>query len=600
MKNIFLTEILNDYYVTVGILKASLTACSVKASGKKVDLIKAVEKFFLNTPIEKLLTIFSKEEVCAFAEAAHNNYEVNAQNFHCKYEFEFPVKKYTGKIFNLTFNRIEGGGREGVIYIFAKDFIDRIKHSLENPNKARTTYIDNIPKFYESVCDGIKRDIKIFSGEETALLEMLEFLRLIHSKNLKMTPKTQMPTAGAVKTSYEALIVEDINVTSPIEDQEDSLETIRPYALIHLAIQCKWASLDAKNIVRITKKGSIFLSSESIEDYKEGVLRYFKSNQFDEFHRIDHIKGQQGKGRRKLTSPMTRRLDIIEALKLLDNKWLGFDDCFKFIFKHGFGFEVTRNLWHLYFSEREYGSLGDSGDAEVGVKKQYLRVLLMEYMATLGMIDIAYVYPHDLWPEMGDYWGVDDYYYCSGYDGLLYIKLNKLGAYILGIKNTYNKAASINEPLHVLPTEEIIVSKKISILDKLFLNKFANHLADLTWKIDDKKTSLYLENGGSIEKIVHFLEVRSKNSLPKLLLDGFKTINNKVVSVDVITNCIALTLNNKEIALTLSLENSTKKYCALVQKNKLYIASSDVRNFYKAVKKLGYSIPLLSEQYDLK
>jgi hypothetical protein len=50
--------------------------------------------------------------------------------------------------------------------------------------------------------------------------------------------------------------------------------------------------------------------------------------------------------------------------------------------------------------------------------------LFLESLATLGLLDVAYVYPHHLWPEFSGHWGTDDLCFCGRYDGLLYARPN--------------------------------------------------------------------------------------------------------------------------------------------------------------------------------
>jgi hypothetical protein len=44
-------------------------------------------------------------------------------------------------------------------------------------------------------------------------------------------------------------------------------------------------------------------------------------------------------------------------------------------------------------------------------------------------VDIAYVFPHHLWPELGDRWGKDEMSFCSGMTGCS-TRLNGLGAFV--------------------------------------------------------------------------------------------------------------------------------------------------------------------------
>jgi hypothetical protein len=70
----------------------------------------------------------------------------------------------------------------------------------------------------------------------------------------------------------------------------------------------------------------------------------------------------------------------------------------------------------------------------------YLRALLFEYAATLGMIEIAYTRPEETPHSFGDAYGLDEFEYLSRYDGLLGLRLTGLGAYALGLTDAYTAA----------------------------------------------------------------------------------------------------------------------------------------------------------------
>lgn len=70
----------------------------------------------------------------------------------------------------------------------------------------------------------------------------------------------------------------------------------------------------------------------------------------------------------------------------------------------------------LCFGELHYGRISDTG----ALNAQFLRALFLESLATLGLLDVACVYPHDLWPEFSRHWGIDDSCFCGRYDGLVF------------------------------------------------------------------------------------------------------------------------------------------------------------------------------------
>ena len=127
----------------------------------------------------------------------------------------------------------------------------------------------------------------------------------------------------------------------------------------------------------------------------------------------------------------------------------------------------------MYFGELQYGHLGDAGD---DIERQYLRAFLMESLATLGVVDIAYVYPQGLWPELSGSWGTDDLEFCGRYDGLLYVRLSSLGAYCLGVTEAYEPpAAEKRSLLKVLANRELAVSggEELTPADRATLELFA-------------------------------------------------------------------------------------------------------------------------------
>ncbi|WP_228059050.1 hypothetical protein [Nostoc sp. LEGE 06077] len=74
----------------------------------------------------------------------------------------------------------------------------------------------------------------------------------------------------------------------------------------------------------------------------------------------------------------------------------------------GYDFEVTRNPLNLYISDSHYGSLGNNGDDWEILQSRYALCLLFKYLATLGMINIAYVHPGSICLDYTDLWGTDD------------------------------------------------------------------------------------------------------------------------------------------------------------------------------------------------
>ena len=116
-------------------------------------------------------------------------------------------------------------------------------------------------------------------------------------------------------------------------------------------------------------------------------------------------------------------------------RWVALDELFRYVRAHYLGPTIERSEhsslyvgWSMEAGWLEYAGT-DYWDVVVGT---YLRAVLWEYVATLGLIDIAYTYPEDSARDVGGLYGFDDEY-LSRYDGLLGVRLTPLGAYVLGL-----------------------------------------------------------------------------------------------------------------------------------------------------------------------
>lgn len=68
----------------------------------------------------------------------------------------------------------------------------------------------------------------------------------------------------------------------------------------------------------------------------------------------------------------------------------------------------------------------------------YINTILMEYLAAIGAVDVVYTYPeNETFP--GQAFNYDELIY-SRYDGLLYFRINPLGAYLFGQADGYESS----------------------------------------------------------------------------------------------------------------------------------------------------------------
>src|SRR5205823_4003266 len=139
---------------------------------------------------------------------------------------------------------------------------------------------------------------------------------------------------------------------------------------------------------------------------------------------------------------------------------------------------------------------------------RYILVVLFEYVATLGLIDVAYLPPQSARDDYQDRWGADDLSCLSRYDGLLYLRINPLGAWCLGLTEHYEAPPTpAVDVLRVLPNLDVVVTKPpLPAADRLVLERFAEPQTENSWKLTPAKLLAVLEEGGSVDELEEFLK----------------------------------------------------------------------------------------------
>jgi hypothetical protein len=266
--------------------------------------------------------------------------------------------------------------------------------------------------------------------ERAAQQDLHTVLRLLDKGKSVVSEKTLRASSAAVQEIASLLRDGDFYDSTPKQNTWDQeVGPMKAFAWPLLVQAAKLAELHGKKLA-LTKAGRHALSAPPAETLRLIWQRWVKSTLLDECNRIDAIKGQHGKGKRALTAVEGRRTVIAAALKQCPvGSWVKVDDFLRFMIAAGFNFEVTREPWDLYIADPQYGSLGYEGyhDWEI-LQGRYVFCLLFEYAATLGMIDVAYVNPAGVRLDFQKMWGTDDLEYLSRYDGLIYFRLNALGA----------------------------------------------------------------------------------------------------------------------------------------------------------------------------
>jgi hypothetical protein len=442
------------------------------------------------------------------------------------------------------------------------------------------------------------RPLHVFEGERIAPAELGRVLRLIQGGKVKVTPKGGRPTDASARLVAQALVVPDFDLEMSPEHRRDPWDTkyyqaagpVRAHAWPVLVQQCGWARQKGGSLA-LTPAGRDILQQFTPEKHREGVRRCLEDDNFDELNRVNHIRGQGGKAKRWVSKPGLRKLSLVEAMDPFPvGRWLEFNEARRVVEATSGDWDVLPdNVGGLYFCELQYGCIYDTN----GINRQYLRAFLMETLGTLGLLDIAFVYPHRLWPDLGGGWGTDDLAFCGRYDGLLYVRLNPLGAHVLGFADDYVLSEEESPGLfRVLPNHDLVLTEgTLNPADRAMLELLAVPQSDQVWRLDPGPMLGHVESGASFSDLTGYLESNAIGAIPKTIRTFLAEIEGRLDACRSRQDAVLLEWKDEALAQLIASSTGTRKYCHHAGDNRLVVPAKKLAAFTRALKQLGYVLP---------
>jgi hypothetical protein len=254
---------------------------------------------------------------------------------------------------------------------------------------------------------------------------------------------------------------------------------------------------------------------------------------------------------------------------------------------------VTRDAWRLYICEPEYGSLGYDGCGGWDIlQARYALALLLEYAATLGVVDVACVPPAGARDDYGDLWGTDGLAFLSRYDGLTHLRVNALGALCLGVADAYEPAPTEVRPaLSVLPDFEVAaLGDDLTSADRLALDRYAERTAEHVWRLRRERLLAAVESGDSIERVRDFLATRSATALPDTVAQLLDDVAQRSAALTDRGPALLIECADPALAVLLARDRRTRGLCLLAGDRMLAVPAASEAAFRRAVRGAGYVV----------
>ncbi len=604
---------------TVDDLKKMLQLLPIQARPtRKAELVDAIADCLLGPGLKKLWQELDQLQQAAVAEAVYlTGGRHQAEQFQAKYG-SLPQWRDRSSMYN--YNRPAAKldlffyptGTYTAPSLLPEDLRLQLKAFIPEPKTLTLPSAEQPPQTFrvehryfdyqkrQSVEKAEDVPVVCCSTEQGAQQDLLAVLRLIHLGKVSVSDKTLMPSKAALTTIAPLLQGGDYYSEADEPDNDgpvsrDPIGAIKPFAWVMLVQGGGLASLDGKKL-QLTKAGQKAMGAAPAKTLQTIWKKWLKTTFLDELRRVESIKGQTGKAKRSLTAVSGRRAQIVAALEQCPvGEWVNYDDLKRHMIASAQTFDVSRNPESLYISEPGYGNLYEAGGSWSILQDAYMKCFLFEYAATLGLLDVAYITPYDA-PrgDLSSFWGADDLSFLSRYDGLLAFRLNPLGAFCLGLSDTYTVAPiTTQSTLRVLPNLDIVMTgAPLNPAEHLMMETFTQKTSDAVWKLDREVALKAAEAGHSLPEFYDFLTQASAEALPKTVEQFFADCRSRSQSLQDQGMARLIECADATLAAQIAHDSRTKKYCQLAGERHLVVLLDDETRFRNGLRKLGYSLPM--------
>ncbi|MCP4753097.1 MAG: hypothetical protein GY866_19590 [Proteobacteria bacterium] len=410
----------------------------------------------------------------------------------------------------------------------------------------------------------------IYRNQGTILKELPLVINYIQQGQLKLT-KSGIPQKSALSQLQKYCEAEEFYRKT----EHKELRTLRIELLVHL-----------------------ILKTETKETFKQpldvlaGIFKsYWKTRFFPSLSLATHLKGwnHTSAGFNQHVHP-----NIVDLLKKLPvEEWISFDGIRRYAllrdmdlglvdWKEADRYLYSTSQWKGWGSAKNYIKYEQYDEA---VLKPVVRAVLFLF-ASLGLLDIAYNYPKNAGIRQ------KEKPYLTVYDGLEYIRLTELGAYLFEGKKRYLPEVENEEPAEiVLDEERLIVS--LSRNDKmmgLVLETFAEKIGRNRYKVDFTSFLKGCSSKDDIQEKIRLFKRKVVSNPPEIWHDFFSKALFRVNPLEPQPNLVVYRLrpDDNELIRFLTTDKTIKKYVLKAEGYHIAIREEDFDKVKKRLEHFGY------------
>lgn len=587
-----LSEIL--YQQTNDILKRLAGLCGCSKHTRKDDLVRCIHQTLL-TPasFQRLWHQLDNLSKKAVAAAYHNEGEFNATAFVAQYSSlpERPQSKWSWEFKPILLDLFLYSPTPYHAYaastpIIPADLMPLLAKLVPPPEKFQVLGLREGPK---RVMDRYRQPVDLIcvETEQTGLHDLVAYLRLVNEGKITTDYMSGRATLASIKQIVATLLQGDF-LPLPPDGKYRANQTIRPFGLDVFAREAGLVKISPQNKAQLTSAGQKFYQTQEVELLLEAFETWSHGGRFDELSRIAAIKGQKSRST-LLTGPASRREPIIEALSWCPaGVWIDLEDFYRAVKIWHFDFDVEKTVYsNLYVGDKEYGALYGEIYWPV-VKGSYIKVVLWEYLASIGAVDLLYTHPEDSISKVGSLFSGE---VLSLYDGLRYFRINPLGAYLLGQAGEYLPSKPLDQPLFTILADLRVTltnPAELSPNNRSHLEQLAVPVGNGYYRLDIQRLLTSLEEGQELAYLADFLQKRHAGSLPAEALAWLEQMAERSQAFKKGETALFIKVKSADLAELALSDPILRKVCNLIDKKTLVIPANKEKMVRTRLKELEY------------
>lgn len=443
------------------------------------------------------------------------------------------------------------------------------------PDKVRSQlkeYFPN-PEGYElEALDTITDTDYLFEDKGELINELPLYINYVQQGHFKFG-KNNLPLRTSLRKMKTSCDIDEF-----YENGKDDFELMRTRFISNLILskrRLKDLEMEMSNPLEVFKQ--LF---KQFELNKLSVMKNF----------IFHLKGiKQCFRHEELTSVTAELLGLLRALPV--NKWISLKNIVNYVQLREINMKIVSNYAaerYLYIVKKLPCESFYDSDKEYITPDRYSEAITsplvgasMFFFASLGLVDIAY---NDLQKSKE---------YLSIFEGLEFVRLTDLGAYITEQKNDYViEKSSDNLVEAVLDEQRLIVTLTGNDkLKSLLLTSMADTIGENRYMLSHSSFFKECSSKGDVEKKVTIFKNEISSNLPQIWVEFFNDLMSRYNPLELQDSmCVYKIADNKELINLIAKDEVLKRYILKVENYHIALRKNDFSYVKKRLETLGYLI----------